>query len=125
MRARGALRRRRAAERSATPRARACGSRSAWAAILLEKSEGPLLWRRRPSGRSFRNVLPGADRFLRGLRDTELEDRLGGNLDGLAGLRIAAHALLALHDHELANPRERETLLGLAIRKLRDLFEDQ
>src|SRR5262249_9025878 len=83
---------------------------------------GPPRKREGPSVLSFRNVLPGADRFLRGLRDAELEDGLGRNLDGLAGLRIAAHALLALHDHELADAREGEALLRLAIRELGDFF---
>src|SRR6187549_4302334 len=59
------------------------------------KERGPSpLWEK-ALGSLVPQVLPGADRFLRGLRDAELEDSLGGNLDGLAGLRIAAHTLLA------------------------------
>src|SRR5687768_14745170 len=72
-----------------------------------------------------RRDLLRADGHLGGLGDTELEHGAGRNLDGLAGLRIAAHALLALHDDELADAREREALLRLAVGELRDLFEDR
>src|SRR5271157_2590720 len=44
-------------------------------------------------------------RFFECLRQAEFHHRLGWNLDGLAGLGIAAHASLAIYLHRLAQPR--------------------
>src|SRR6202012_2650950 len=60
-------------------------------------------------------LLGRSDRILRGLGDAELDDGLGLNLDGLAGLGVAADAGLSLCLYELAESRNGElaVLLGL------------
>src|SRR5215831_13186014 len=70
-----------------------------------------------------RGLLEG--QLLHGLRDAELEHGLGRNLDGLAGLRIAAHTRLALHDHELADAGEHEAVARLLRSEGGELFEDR
>src|SRR6185312_16782583 len=60
-------------------------------------------------------LLGRSDRVLRGLGDAELDDGLGLDLDGLAGLGVAADAGLALRLDELAESGDGElaVLLGL------------
>src|SRR5262245_63403416 len=62
-------------------------------------------------------------RLLHRLGDAELQHGLGRNLDGLAGLRVAAHARLALHHHQLAHAGEHEAVLGLLGRERRAFLE--
>ncbi len=52
--------------------------------------------------RAGRWLLGAEDRILGGLGHAELHDPLGRNFDGFAGGRVAAHALLAVHQHQLA-----------------------
>ena len=56
-------------------------------------------------------------RFFERLRQAEFHHRLGRNLDGLAGLRIATHASLAICLHRLAQPGNHK--LPAALRFLR------
>src|ERR1700761_2202059 len=71
-------------------------------------------------------LLGRSDRILRGLRDAELDDGLGLDLDGLAGLGVAADAGLALRLNELAESRNGElaVLLGLLDRGLCESLEE-
>lgn len=65
-------------------------------------------------------------RLLAGLRHTELDDRLGWNLDFSTRLRISSLPGVTLCFDELANSGDRKCsgLLGLAYRNLRQLIED-
>ena len=69
-------------------------------------------------------LLGAEDRVLGGLGDAELHDALGGDLDRLAGGRVAAHARLAVHEHELAEARQREGVLRLLVGERRELLEE-
>src|SRR5437867_5745341 len=63
------------------------------------------------------------DGILRGLRDAELDDALRRDLDRFTGPWIAPHARLAVHEYELADAGERETVLRFLVGELRDRFE--
>jgi hypothetical protein len=71
-----------------------------------------------------RKLLGAEDRVLRGLRDAELHDALGFDLDRFASGGIAAHACLAVDQHELAETGQRESILGVLVRELRDELQD-
>src|SRR5439155_12480315 len=75
-----------------------------------------------PSANRTRPLVEGG--LFHGLRDAELEHALGRDLDRLSGLRIAAHASLAVHDHQLADAWEHEALLRFLGRQRGELFED-
>src|SRR5436190_24075260 len=71
------------------------------------------------------NGLLGAeDRVLAGFRDTELHDLLGRDVDLFAGGRITSDTRLAVHEHQLAETRQRETVLRILVREISDDFED-
>src|SRR5271157_4562056 len=71
-------------------------------------------------------LLLGCDRVLRGLGHAELNHGLGRNLDCFAGLRIAAHARLAVRLHQTAHTRQYEYagLLGLFDCNLRERLNE-
>ena len=66
------------------------------------------------------------DGVLQRLRDARLHDGLGGNLDGLAGRRIAPHPRLPLLDHELHHVGQDELArpLQFFLRQRRQLIEE-
>lgn len=64
------------------------------------------------------------DGIFAGLGDAELNHFLSWNLDRLASGRIAASASLAIHQHELAQARQGEAVLGILIRQFSDEFEN-
>jgi hypothetical protein len=69
-----------------------------------------------PSVEQFEKLLlRRSNNVLGRLGHTELDNRLGLDLDGLAGLGVAAHASLALCLHQAADSRNNEdaVLLGL------------
>src|SRR5207302_2682025 len=76
------------------------------------KIKGRLLGR--PFAEKEVKLLLGGDRVLRSFRDAELHDGLRLDLDGFAGLRIAASAGLAVRLHQAAEAGndENATLLG-------------
>src|SRR5581483_4777156 len=57
------------------------------------------------------------------LGDAELHDLLGRDLDRCAGERVAAHARLAVHHHELSESGDGEALLGLLVREVAQRLE--
>src|SRR5579862_4327608 len=71
-------------------------------------------------------LLRRRDCVLGGLRDAELHDGLGLDLDLFAGLRVAAHAGLALCLHEAAEARNHEyaVLLGFLDRGVREQIQE-
>ena len=69
-------------------------------------------------------LLHAEDRVLRLLRDAELHDALGGNLDLFAGGRIAAHARLAVDQDELTDTRDREAVLRFLVGERRQVIEE-
>ena len=71
------------------------------------------------------NGLLGAqDGVFGGFGDAELDHFLGRNLDGGAGGGVASHARFAVDQDELAQAGEREGVLGVFVRQLRDHFQD-
>src|SRR5262245_62051390 len=60
-------------------------------------------------------------RVLQRLREAELHDALGRDLDRLARLRIAAHPGLAIGEHETTEIRDHEDVLRLLGRQGREL----
>src|SRR5689334_5635386 len=60
-------------------------------------------------------LLPRQNGILELLGNSLLDDRLGGNLNRLAGGRVAAHARLALLDHQLHHSRQHELSRALEI----------
>src|ERR1700730_953411 len=81
----------------------------------------------RPSGINLRTILRlfGSDRVLGGLGYAELDHGLGLDLDGLAGLRIASDAGLAMRFHQPAQAghNEHAVLLGLFYSDIGELLE--
>src|ERR1700675_2283117 len=62
------------------------------------------------------------------LRSAQTHDRLGLDFDGLAGLRVAAHACLAVRFHGAAEVRDHKfsrSALALFHRKLKELFKKE
>ena len=68
-------------------------------------------------------LLLAEDRILRGLRDAELHDLLGRDLDDLAGGGVAALTGFAVHEDQLSETRESEAVLGVLVRQLRDVLQ--
>ena len=68
-------------------------------------------------------LLAAEDRVLRGLRHAELHDALRRDLDRFAGRGVAAHARLAVHEHELAETGQRERVLRLLVGESGELLE--
>src|SRR5215218_5164277 len=77
------------------------------------------------TGSSDGRLLLREDGVLQTLAETELERRLGGNLDRLARLRVAPLARFALGENELAEAGEDElaVLLDFVGRQVRQLLE--
>src|SRR5262249_12437181 len=69
-------------------------------------------------------LLGAEDGVLRGFGDAEFHDALGRDLDLFAGGGIAADAGLAIDEHEFAEARQGEAVLGVLVGKLGDLLED-
>jgi len=69
-------------------------------------------------------LLGSEDRILRRLGDAELDDALGGDLDGFAGLGIAADACGAIFQHELADTGQGEGVLGVLVGKRGQMIQD-
>src|SRR5688500_673920 len=69
-------------------------------------------------------LLGPQDRVLGGLGDAELDDLLRRNLDLLPGRGVAADARLAVHQHQLADARNREAVLGLLVSEAGQRFEE-
>jgi hypothetical protein len=63
-------------------------------------------------------LLPAEDRVFRRLRDAELHDAFGRNLNLRARGRIATDAGFAIHEHEFAQAGERERILRFLVRQL-------
>src|SRR5450759_4412245 len=82
----------------------------------MPAASGP---RANPSALLFR----AEDRVFGGLRDAELHDALRRDLDRFAGRGVAAHARLAVHEHELAETGHREGVLRLLVSKSGELLE--
>ena len=76
-------------------------------------------------GRTIAGLLLGKNGVLQLLGDARLHHRLGRDLDGLAGGRVATHARLALLDHELHHARQHELAgpLQLFLRERGQLVE--
>src|SRR5438132_530565 len=68
-----------------------------------------------------RGLLLAKHRVLQGFRDPELQHALGRDLQGLAGLRVAPHAGLAVGEDELAEAGEDEAVLGLLGREANEV----
>jgi hypothetical protein len=69
-------------------------------------------------------LLAAEDRVLRGFGDAELHDALGLDLDGLAGLRVAAHAGGAVLEDELADAGQREGVFRVLVSERGEVFEN-
>ena len=65
-------------------------------------------------------LLRAEDRVFGGFGHAELHHALGGDLDGLAGGGVAAHASLAIDQNQLAQPGQRKAVLGVLISQLDD-----
>src|SRR5437867_447168 len=61
---------------------------------------------------------------FRGLGHAELDDPLRRNLDRFAGLRIPSHAGLSVREHQLAESRNHEGILGLLVREHSQIFQE-
>jgi len=55
------------------------------------------------------------DGILGGFGDAELHDAFGGDLDRFAGGRVAADARFAVHEHELAETGNGESVFGVFV----------
>ena len=60
---------------------------------------------------------------LRRLGDTEFHDALGGNVDLFASSRIATQPGFAVHQNQLAQPRNREGVFGIPVSECREGFQ--
>ncbi len=82
--------------------------------------------RQGPGQGVLRRLLLRQDRVLQLLGDARLDDRLGGDLDRLAGRRVAAHAGLALLHDQLDHPGQHELAgpLQLLLRQRVQLIEE-
>jgi len=60
-------------------------------------------------------LLCAEDRVFGGFGNPELDNLLCLDLDGFTGCGVSAHAGLALYQHELAEPRQRESVLCFLI----------
>jgi hypothetical protein len=69
-------------------------------------------------------LLGAEDGVLRGFGDAELDDALGGNLDGFPGLRVATHARSAVLQNELADARQGESVFGVLVSERGKMVED-
>jgi len=69
-------------------------------------------------------LLGTEDRVLRGLGDAELHHTLGLDLDGFAGLGVAAHAGGAVLQHQLADAGQSESILRVLVGEFRDAVEN-
>jgi hypothetical protein len=74
--------------------------------------------------RWFGLLLDAEDGIFGGFGHAELDDALGGNLNGLASLRVAAHAGGAIFQDQLANAGQGESVLRVFVSKLRQMVED-
>src|SRR6059036_1952737 len=93
---------------------------------VAEASEGAGAAAGRVPPVRFPVLLLAKHRVLQALREPELADTLGRNLDGLAGLWIPSHPRLAVREHQLAEARkdERAALLRFLGRERERLVED-
>jgi len=64
------------------------------------------------------------DGVLCGLRDAELHHALRGDVDRFASGGIAANAGFAVNEHQFAQSGQRESVLGVLVREVRDGIED-
>ena len=71
-----------------------------------------------------KELLGAQDGVFGGLGDAEFHDALGGDLDGFAGGRIAAHARFAVDQDELAQTRQGEGVLGVLVSQIRNELEN-
>ena len=69
-------------------------------------------------------LLGAEDRVFGGLGDAELHDALGRDLNLFPGGRIATNSGRAIHQDELAEPRQGESVLSLLVGQVADGFED-
>ena len=69
-------------------------------------------------------LLRAEDRVLGGFGNAELHDALGLDLNGFAGGGVATHARLAIDQHQFAETRQGEGVLGVLVRELRNEFEN-
>jgi len=63
------------------------------------------------------------DRVLGSLGDAEFDHALGSNLDLLASRGIATHASFAIHEHEFAETRNGEAVLGILVSQVNQRFD--
>src|SRR2546425_2015324 len=76
------------------------------------------------AGAGRRDLLLPKHGVLHALGETELAHALRGDLERLAGLRIAAHPRLAIRQHELPEARKDESVLRFLGREGERLVED-
>ena len=69
-------------------------------------------------------LLGAEDGVLRGFGHAELDDAFGGNLDFRAGGGVAPHAGFAVHEHQFAEARQGEGVLGVLVGQLGDVLEN-
>ena len=69
-------------------------------------------------------LLRAQDGVLGSLRHAELHDTLGRDLDLFASGRVASDARLAVHEHQLAQTGERETVFGILVSEVSDGLEN-
>ena len=65
-----------------------------------------------------RDLLRAEDGVLGGFGDAELHDALGRDLDSFPGSGIAADAGGAIHQHQLAETGQRESVLSILVSEL-------
>ena len=69
-------------------------------------------------------LLRAQDCVLRGFGHAEFHNALGGNLNGRARGRIAAHARGPINQDELAQAREGESVFGVLVSELANAFQN-
>jgi hypothetical protein len=83
--------------------------------ILLTTKEAKEFNPPPPQQQNRPRLLAAQNRVLSCLGDAELDHPFCSNLDGLAGCRISTHASFAIHQNDLAQPRNREGVLRIFI----------
>ncbi len=69
-------------------------------------------------------LLRAEDGVFGGFGDAELHDALGLDLDRFAGGRITTDTGFAIDEHEFAEARNRESIFGVFVSQVRNVFED-
>src|SRR5690348_11750213 len=72
----------------------------------------------------LRKLFRAEDRVLGSFGDAEFHNAFCGNVDRLAGGRVAPDARLAVDENELAQAWKRESVLRIFVSELRDGFQN-